>query len=340
MRKSSRDPLNDSAAKTEPAPKAERRGDDDECLCFQDVMESFQRKALSNAEDNEADNEVAAQVFFELANAPMVSYRIVVGRHKKSSETTTMIRIRQDHQDACGQHTGGIVWETSFLLINYLRQKHFIVPNDNNNNTSTPTTTKYPCGKTVVEVGAGCGLLGLGIYHSHLAKRVILTETDSVLPNLQRNVERNLAPDSSSSSSSTTKDKIRACALDWTRYEEDCERAHIKAHSVDMIVGTDVVFSTRFVRPLLETLRYLAHSETTILLCLQERCAESHRLLLESAKEHGLMIEDISEQVANTPTCAWGRDLECCVLQLRVTSADKETSSSPNESASNKRRRI
>lgn len=113
---------------------------------------------------------------------------------------------------------------------------------------------------------------------------------------------------------------VRACALDWTRYKEDCQACHyyLEPHSVDMIVGTDVVFSTRFVGPLLDTLRYLAHAETTILLCLQERCPDAHQLLLESANNHGLSVRDISEQVTEVPTCEWGRDLDCCILQLRV----------------------
>ncbi len=248
------------------------------CLCFQEVMRSS--KEQSN------DNDFAANAFFELANAPIVTYRI---------DKDTMIKIYQDHQEACGQHTGGIVWETSYLLLNYLRE--------------TYSKGKYSCGNTVLEVGAGCGLLGLGIYHSKIAKQVIMTETDLVLPNLTRNVEKNY---------SKKTDKVRVCALDWTCYKKDCENSIIAPHSIDMIVGTDVVFSTRYVRPLLETLQYLAHQETIILLCLQERCPDSHRLLLDSAEQYGLMIHEISKQVTDTPTCEWGKGLECCILQLQI----------------------
>lgn len=294
---------------------------DEICLCFQDMMKSYKEKEKS---DNGDENDMVANVFFELANAPMVSYRIDFDHdesdetRKNKQSTSSLIRIYQDHKDACGQHTGGIVWETSFLLLNYLRQHQYWLQNDADNGSKHATSTKYPCGKTVVEVGAGCGLLGLGINHSHLAKRVILTETDSVLPNLQRNVGHNNNSTSNTNESTDSKFKIRVGALDWTRYQEDCHQSNIEPHSVDMIVGTDVVFSTRFVRPLLETLRYLAHSKTTILLCLQERCPDAHRLLLESSEDFGLVVENISEEVYDVPTCEWGRELECCVLRLQV----------------------
>ena len=319
--------------KARPPTKEQALGssDDKKCLCFQDVMESYQK------EEEGEGNDVAAHVFFELANAPMVSYRIQqeheIANNRKGgkSERLASIRIHQDHKEACGQHTGGIVWETSFLLLNFLRQR-YLHDELQSGRQSPSSNSKYPCGKTVLEVGAGCGLLGLGIYHSRLAKRVILTETDSVLPNLQRNVEENF-----SRSKKRDSDRIRVCALDWTRYREDCERSHIEHHSVDMIVGTDVVFSTRLVQPLLETLRYLSHSETTILLCLQERCPDAHRLLLESAESHGMLVQNISEQVISVATCEWGRELDCCILQFQVSSAAR---CSNHKLAKKKRKRV
>jgi predicted nicotinamide N-methyase len=330
---------NKKKQKKVPSPETvvDRRDSSIQCLCFQDVMKSYQQQQLEE-EGGEDHQAAAAHVFFELANAPMVSYKIDNNddNDKYSSFEKTTIRIHQDHADACGQHTGGIVWETSFLLLNYLRQIHLFssreeeeegISNRNKKNSKNKKQKNkpqnYPCGKTVVEVGAGCGLLGLGIYHSKLAEQVILTETDSVLPNLQRNVLQN-NDNSGNSGNKISNDKLRACVLDWTRYQEDCRQdaCQIEPHSVDMIVGTDVVFSMRFVGPLLETLRYLAHSDTTILLCLQERCPDAHRLLLETANDHNLEVCDISKQVTEVPTCEWGRDLDCCVLQLKVMNND------------------
>merc|ERR1712224_659575 len=110
--------------------------------------------------------------------------------------------------------------------------------------------------------------------------------------------------------------------LDWTRYQEDCARAKINPHSIDCIVGTDVVFSTRFVLPMLATMRFLSHPHTVIYLCLQERCRDSHSLLLQEAINYGFAIKDISESVYQDETlvdlCRFGRALECKLLKFTV----------------------
>jgi len=129
------------------------------------------------------------------------------------------------------------------------------------------------------------------------------------------------------------------CELDWTRYKEACAASDIRPHSIDLIVGTDVVFSTRLVRPLLETLQYLAHSKTRILLCLQERCPDSHRLFLEAAThDYGWTVRDLSTHVTTTvPTCEWGRPLDCCILELRRVGVSSPAT--PVQEAARKRRK-
>eukprot|EP00934_Nitzschia_sp_Nitz4_P004781 Nitzschia sp. Nitz4//scaffold83_size84149//68078//68956//NITZ4_005185-RA/size84149-processed-gene-0.67-mRNA-1//-1//CDS//3329558980//4771//frame0 len=277
-------------------------------LFFQDVLQDQQNDA---EEDSTTD---VANVFFELANAPEIRYRI---------PPSSYISIRQDPK-ACGEHTGGIVWETSFLLLNYLRTLH----------DGDARSKKYPCGKVVVELGAGCGLLGLGIYHSKLARQVILTETPPVLDNLRDNVYANRQLPGTKESSKHDK-RLRVGSLDWTRYQDDCHASNIEPHSVDMIVGTDVVFTPSLVLPLLETIQYLAHKDSTILLCLQERCKDSHQLLLSKAVDFNLAVEDISKQVVQVPSCEWGEELECCVLSMRVV----QNATSTKEGASSKKKR-
>lgn len=294
------------------------------CLYFQDLIEEY----VQDLPDNDVpDDGGVANVFFELANAPLVGYRISKTKKKEgssnkdtatSSPTVMELQIRQD-VGACGNHTGGIVWETSYLLLTYLQAIH------------ETSSEKYPCGRVTVEVGAGCGLLGLGIYHASLARTVVLTETEEVLPNLQRNVEKNRYPSKGQKGESDDMrekrrtSRLHACTLDWTNVEEDCRKVTrttkdclLEAHSVDTIVGTDVVFSTRFVEPLLKTLRYLAHSKTKILLCLQERCKDSHAMLLDKASAHQLQVSDISREVTQVPGCQWGEELDCCILQFSV----------------------
>ncbi|CAJ1947649.1 unnamed protein product [Cylindrotheca closterium] len=292
-------------------------------LCFQDLLNiegsrSSQRNSRhhhgQNDDDSEDDGQNAvATAFFELANAEAISYRI---------SPALEIVIHQD-VSACGQHTGGIVWETSYLLLNYLR------------------ATGHSC-QRLLEVGAGCGLVGLGCHKmgTKLAtKEVIITETNEVMKNLTENWRRNY-PSSSKETSGTddvddddddnnnkesSDPKLRICELDWTRYREDCKKVKIKKHSVDTIVGTDVVFATSLVEPLLQTMRYLAHDDTVAYLCLQERCKDSHKLLLDKAGSYDFKIEDISEEYAALPECKWGKDLECCLLKFTIENKSETT---------------
>ena len=316
-----------------------------------------------------------SNVFFELANAPSVSYRLeavpslsqspnlpltamgdqddsdaietindVVTRQGTTTSlaSSNTIVIHQDVSGAAQNHTGGIVWETSYLLLNYLLTSDEWL--------GTGLTVCTP--RTVLEIGAGCGMLGLSLHKAfemgilkrnnegdgtHASgmlpsSRVILTETNDVMENLRGNFERNYP--SFSSAETTEKPppvaqqhRVSVEELDWTRFREDCARSKIDAHSIDCIVGTDVVFSTRFVLPMLETMRFLSHPHTVIYLCLQERCRDSHRLLLKEAISYGFRVEDISETVYQderlAPSCSFGRALECKLLRFTVVAAER-----------------
>ncbi|KAL3933292.1 MAG: hypothetical protein SGBAC_010460 [Bacillariaceae sp.] len=289
-------------------------------LCFQDVLNvkdsntsspSHYHGRQDNDDDDDDDDQVTANAFFELANAKAISYRI---------SPSCEIVIHQD-VSACGQHTGGIVWETSYLLLNYLK------------------ATGHSC-QRLLEVGAGCGLVGLGCHKmgTIATKEVIITETKDVMKNLTKNWKRNYDDDEDDDDNDNDNDNdnekpvpnLRICELDWTIYREDCKMAKIKKHSVDTIVGTDVVFATSLVEPLLQTMRYLAHDETVGYLCLQERCKDSHQLLLKEASTYDFKIEDISEEYAALPECKWGTDLECCLLKFTIEEK-KETKKKARE---------
>ena len=332
--------------------------ENDTVLCFQDV---WKEHCSNNREEDETSYEEAvSNVFFELANAPSVSYRLEAPpsistsqNAEDTNESTTQqdsqisaIVIKQDVSGAAQTHTGGIVWETSYLLLNYLL-------------SSTNWLSRNSERKTILEIGAGCGMLGLTLHKAlelgiigdgaggnNAASRVIITETNEVMDNLRKNWERNYPSSLSDSNESVTEEsnnKSHALSveeLDWTRCEEDCARAMIKPGSVDCIVGTDVVFSTRFVRPMLETMKFLSHPRTTVYLCLQERCRDSHELLLGEAINYGFRVEDISEAVYSdvslAHSCSFGRALECKLLKFTVVDTENDDRSEKKKSKKKK----
>ena len=293
---------------------------DTKSRCFQDEFEVWKRRRKDDDDDDDCPSSTdISELFFQLANESTIRYRLL--HDKKKIE----IIIRQDL--SATEHTGGIVWETSYLLASYMLNAF---PNK-----------KRQFGH-LVEVGSGCGLLGLALHKSKQTKSTLLTETNSVMENLRYNVEQNRGSSQDDDSDTRSKKKrnrtLAAVPLDWTCYQEDCNAAGIVPHSIDTIVGTDVVFHVRFVKPLLETLRYLSHKETRIFLCLQERCADAHALLLSSANEFGLNISNITEVVTKTPNCEWGQELDCQILQFHVR-VDETTSISKNRNEDGKKKR-
>lgn len=222
-----------------------------------------------------------SNAFFELANTPMVAYLF-------PNKRTKALQIHQDSQ-VQEQHTGGIVWETSVLLLNYL-----LLANLN-------------FGNTVLELGAGCGLLGLGLALAHPSANVTVTDTAQVVVQVHRNVATNRLEEES---------RIKVCALDWTQFREDAAQASLSANSFDTLVATDVLFAPELVQPLLETMQYLAKSNACMYLCVQIRCAKSHALFLQRLGEYGWVGTELTDELKEINECAWGVLMGCHLFRL------------------------
>ena len=245
-----------------------------------------------------------ADAFFELANSPVVGYKI---------DSYKSVWVKQCNM--CQTHTGGIVWETSYLLALYLNER---IKGANSNETY---------GK-VLEVGAGCGMLGLILACSGVVKKVVMTETTEVLKNLRENVLFNIRPKKISSRKKSN--QIKSCCpsslsvrkLRWECFETDiniCDSEgsdDLCPHSFDTILGTDVIFSIKLVSPLLRTLQKMSNENTIIYLCVQIRCSDSHSLLKSKAAEFGFGYRDCSKELENIPNCTWGIALECKLIRL------------------------
>jgi predicted nicotinamide N-methyase len=278
-------------------------------MYFQDAIQTKDMDSDSSLE------EIAAEAFYELANSPIIGFRV-------GSKLKREIRIMQDN--SCQVHTGGIVWETAYLLACYLELKY--------------KSEKSSLGK-VLEVGSGCGMLGLALSASKLAKKVVMTETTQVLPNLEKNLAFNLKAkriQTGSGQSDEVNPKHACCSpektkvrrLRWDKFGKDIKKccaegsSDLEPHSFDTIIGTDVIFATSLVKPLLKTLRNLSHEGTHIYLCVQIRCADSHALFLEKASKYGLTVEDHSYELSDFPELEWGLALDCKLLHLRVLPGD------------------
>ena len=270
---------------------------------FQDFM-----AATPSNKDSEAAADVLSNRLFELANVGDLGFRCRGG---------AKVSVRQDHDAQV--HTGGIVWETAFLLATYLEHQP----------GTLPSATAAGGRAKVLELGSGCGLLGLVL--AHTGAEVVLSEHPLAVPNLRYNVAENLGVLESSSSGTA-----RVVQLDWGEQKDvEAVRAlgHAPSGTFDVIVGTDVIFAERWVTPLLRTMHQLSAADTTIWLCVQERCAAAHAKMLASLPEYFNDVAIISpgEAVAQELGVGVGNesgnwralaralhtDLDCVMLRIR-----------------------
>jgi len=208
--------------------------------------------------------------FFELAQADVIQYK---NSRKNSDAMITIAQNRDIEPDHRGHQTGGIVWETAFLLSMYLVDVY------DKKNPQRPAQPVH----SIVEVGAGCGLLGL-VLAQEWGARVTLTDTPTATATLLRNTAANKAV-------------LRPPAVAEAkvlRWDEVGDREALDLESKpELIIGTDVVFTTWLVEPLLATMHALAKPETVIYLCLQTRCAVS-LLLFSLASQSSLLTSPLA----------------------------------------------
>lgn len=232
-----------------------------------------------------------SEKLFELANKPAV--RLLVGG--------SAVEVVQDHSTT--EHSGGVVWETAFFLARYLEQH--VLPGQE--------------GLKIIELGAGCGLLGLAL--TRLGHDVVLTEQAIALPNLRTNVKAAAAAAEELPAKKKRRLQIgtaKALGLAWG---EKAELEAVKKRGpFDLIVASDVVFSTTFVEPLLKTIKALMdhallhEKRPECWLCLQRRDPDAHDFLMAKAPKWFKVKELSFEGLEGFEAAA---ELECLLLRFR-----------------------
>lgn len=155
-------------------------------------------------------------------------------------------------QDPNSKHLGTTVWDSSMVFVKFLEQ----------NCRKGELSHSRLAGKRVIELGAGCGLAGLGM--ALLGCHVVASDQIEVLPLLMRNLDRNMARAKHSPAESPylgSLGTVEVVELDWGNEEQ------IRALKppFDYIIGTDIVYKEQLLQPLLSTLLGLAGPKTTIL---------------------------------------------------------------------------
>ncbi|MCO5591183.1 hypothetical protein L7F22_051976 [Adiantum nelumboides] len=176
-------------------------------------------------------------------------------------------------QDPNSKHLGTTVWDSSMVFVKFLEQ----------NCKKGELSHSKLVGKRVIELGAGCGLAGLGM--ALLGCHLVATDQVEVLPLLIRNLERNMARAIHSPSDSPflgSLGTVEVVELNWG------DEMQIKAFKppFDYIIGSDIVYKEQLLEPLVTTLIGLAGPKTTILLANEYRSSSVHENMLQLWKEH------------------------------------------------------
>ncbi|XP_078680189.1 protein N-lysine methyltransferase METTL21A-like [Branchiostoma floridae x Branchiostoma belcheri] len=187
--------------------------------------------------------------------------------------TLRLLAVQEGGEDKTASClTGQMVWPAARVLSRYLVDQPELVQD-----------------RTVLELGAGTGLLGLvAASLSPCPRKVVLTDNNmTTLDMIEANIEENFP-----AQAATTPH----CAhLHWG---ENLDKFLYDHGKFDVILGADVILWMQYIRPLFETVKnLLSQSETaTFLLCYQCRRAELKHKVHEAAKEVHLVGKEIQLQ--------------------------------------------
>jgi len=172
-------------------------------------------------------------------------------------------------QDNGSMHVGTSVWPCSLVLVKFAeRWSPLLNPTLNPNPYSSLLDFRRKRG---VELGAGCGPAGMGLYLLGL-NDIILTDIAPVMPALKHNLKKNKP---------MLKKTLKTAQLYWAN------GAQMKAISppYDVVIAADVVYLEETVRPLVETMAVLMAEDGVVLLGYQLRSPEAHKLFWEVCAE-------------------------------------------------------
>ncbi|KAI1895549.1 hypothetical protein AGOR_G00107390 [Albula goreensis] len=159
-----------------------------------------------------------------------------------------------ERNDGCCLHmkqyskgdVGCVVWDAAIVLCKYLETKQFYDPSNGINKWAN---------KTILELGAGTGVVGL--MAATLGAHVTVTDLEDLQQLIHINIRDNIALISNGS--------VSAKVLKWG---EDVNKF---LPPPDYILMADCIYYEQSLEPLVKTLRDLAGPDTCVICCYEQR---------------------------------------------------------------------
>ncbi|KAL8139147.1 hypothetical protein V2J09_005148 [Rumex salicifolius] len=170
-------------------------------------------------------------------------------------------------QDNGSMHVGTSVWPCSLVLVKFAERW----ANISNQAADNPYASLLDFRrKRAIEIGAGCGAAGMGLYLLGLHD-VILTDIAPVMPALKRNLKRNKG---------VLNKSLKTAQLYWANSAQI--QALIQPHGpFDIVFAADVVYIEETVKPLVDAMEVLVAEDGVVLLGYQVRSPEADRMFWE-----------------------------------------------------------
>ncbi|XP_065838202.1 protein N-lysine methyltransferase METTL21D-like [Oscarella lobularis] len=174
--------------------------------------------------------------------------------------STTFVREFETRRGSLSLHqigigdTGCVVWDAALVLSGYVHELD-------------RREAKYWRNKTVLELGAGTGVVGL--VAACLGAHSTLTDLPKCLPLIEQNIEANKALFDETGSA-------KADILIWGRGNASSQ-AEIE---IDVVLMSDLIYYEESLGPLIETLEAVTSPRTLVLMSYEERESEMKRKLV------------------------------------------------------------
>lgn len=160
---------------------------------------------------------------------------------------------------------------------------------------SQSARASFPNHASILEVGAGLGLMGQVLAKSTRASHCLITDKDEQTMKLLQDILEN-TPD------------IQAKCLEW----RDTQDEHM-AQTCDIVIGTDVAYYQYLLQPLLNTISHFLKPENSLLMIIGQANRESQWDLFDIISKGGYNVDlDCHET-------KWKGRTEMLLYQLEMT---------------------
>ena len=211
-----------------------------------------------------------------------------VERRLATSETVTL-RIYEEMGESIARH----VWDAGIVLVAFIYDI-LLLPSSYDAGHPFAARLQMLSGPRVIELGSGCGIVGLQLVQACCKAQVLLTDLPEAMEVLERNISiANFAPGS----------QVSKAVLNW---DENVPEA-IAVQTFDLVLVSDCTYNSDSIPALVRTLASLTERspEALVVVSMKVRHASEaifHELVLEAGLRecHRWTFETPNERVEHT----------------------------------------